>query len=87
MAVFEGLISFLPEEVISQEVNSLKCLIDGKLQECKVVENLGYVHDVGAYAKVVEYQGKEYVIVKRGAWRNRTVEEWLGRTGDGFAVK
>lgn len=54
------------------------CIIKNKRQECKVTENLGYVHDVGTYAKAVEYDGKEYIVVKIGGqWRTRTAEEKL----------
>lgn len=32
----------------------------------KVVENLGYVHSIGKYAKVINYEGKERVVLKFG---------------------
>lgn len=39
---------------------------------CSVVENLGFRHDIGMYAKWVEYNGKEFMAVRpRGPfpWR------------------
>ena len=42
----------------------MKCLIDQKLVDCKVVEDLGY--QGGTYAKVVLYEDQEVVMVKAG---------------------
>ena len=42
----------------------LKCLLDQKLVDCKVIEDLGY--QGGKYAKVVEYKGEEIVVIKVG---------------------
>jgi hypothetical protein len=51
---------------------------DGRLAFCKVVENLGYNHDAGAYCKIVELEGRE-VLVKRPQglklWRPHTAAE------------
>jgi hypothetical protein len=51
---------------------------DGKLAFCKVVENLGYNHDAGAYCKIVEFEGRE-MLVKRPRslklWRPHTAQE------------
>ena len=41
--------------------------VEGK--KYKVVESLGYNHDVGAYAKVIMVDGKERVVTgTRGNW-------------------
>jgi hypothetical protein len=40
--------------------------------KCHVIEDLGYDHDAGAYAKVVEHNGLERTVVRRpleGMWR------------------
>ena len=42
----------------------MKCYIKNKLVEAKVVETLGF--QGGRYAKVVEYNCEEFVIVKDG---------------------
>lgn len=42
----------------------MKCILDQKLVDCKVVEDLGY--QGGKHAKVVEYEGQEVVVVKVG---------------------
>lgn len=51
---------------------------DGSLAFLKVVENLGYNHDAGAYCKIVNYNGRE-ILVKRfsGAklWRPHTARD------------
>lgn len=51
---------------------------DGKLTFCKVIENLGYNHDAGAYCKMVEFEGRE-MLVKRPQgiklWRPHTARE------------
>ena len=51
---------------------------DGKLAFCKVVESMGYNHDLGAYAKIVEFEGRE-IVVKRPQglklWRPHTARE------------
>jgi hypothetical protein len=55
----------------------MKCYIDGKEVNAKVTENLGF--QGGNYAKAVEYQGEEHIVVKKGdKWMNRTVAERLG---------
>lgn len=43
----------------------MKARIKGKDVEVKVIENLGY--QGGRYAKVVEYNGEEHVVVKSGS--------------------
>ena len=51
-------------------------LEDGSLVMCKVIERLGYNHDLGATAAWVEHNGKEFVAERRlGAWRKRTVQQ------------
>lgn len=52
----------------------MKCFIDGVEVEAKVTENMGY--QGGYYVKVIEYNGKEYIVQKVGKrWATRTVEE------------
>ena len=46
-------------------------LLDGSEVEARTVENLGYVHSIGHYARVVEFVGKDITVVKRGRW-----EQW-----------
>ena len=53
-------------------------LEDGKLAFCKVVESIGYNHDLGAYAKIVEFEGREMLVKRpRGMklWRPHTAQE------------
>ena len=34
-----------------------------------VIENMGYVHDRGAYGKIIDYSGEERVVLKiAGKW-------------------
>lgn len=43
------------------------CKIDGKMVDCKVVENLGF--QGGVCAKIVLHNGKETVVIKNaGLW-------------------
>ncbi len=43
---------------------------DGGEKEYKVIENLGFVHDIGMYAKVVMTENGERKVVKDGGkWR------------------
>jgi hypothetical protein len=42
----------------------MKAIIDTEPVDVKVIENLGY--QFGKYAKVVEYNGSEYVVIKHG---------------------
>jgi hypothetical protein len=45
-------------------------LEDGTLAKCRVIERLGFNHDVGARAAWVEHDGKGFMAVgNRGAWR------------------
>jgi hypothetical protein len=75
------------ESIVAGKINVV--LPDGNLAFCKVIENLGYNHDAGAYCKIVELDGRE-VLVKRPQglklWRPHTaaervapVLEWLER--------
>lgn len=51
---------------------------DGKLHFLKVIENLGYNHDFGTFAKIVEFDGREVVVKRpRGLklWRMHTAAE------------
>lgn len=55
----------------------MKCKIDGSTVNAKVSENLGY--QGGAYRKVVEYQGREYIVTKYGSeWRRTDPMSKLG---------
>lgn len=51
---------------------------DGSLHFLRIVERLGYNHDLGAYCKFVEYEGRE-ILVKRPKglkiWRRYTPAE------------
>lgn len=52
----------------------MKIIFDGKSVEAKTTENLGY--QGGYQTKAVEYQGKEYIVIKDGGiWRTRTLED------------
>ena len=52
------------------------CEFNGKIKCCKVVENLGF--QGGEYVKVVEYEGEERFVIKKGnIWRPKTVQEKL----------
>lgn len=63
-------------------------LEDGKLAFLKVVENLGYSHDAGAYCKIVEHEGRE-MLVKRPqglkVWRAHTARERVQPLADHLA--
>lgn len=49
----------------------MKCVIDGRIVDCKVIKNLGF--QGGMYAKVVLYDGKEIVVTSDGgAWVKHT---------------
>jgi hypothetical protein len=53
-------------------------LEDGKLAFCKVVENLGYNQDAGAYCKIVEFEGREMLVKRKGLtklWHPHTAGE------------
>ena len=53
------------------------CEFDGKQTECRITENMGY--QGGDHVKVVEFEGKERIVVKRGKiWRPKTVTEKFG---------
>jgi hypothetical protein len=44
------------------------CIIHGEKRKCEVTENMGYQN--GRYVKAVEYEGKEYIVIKDGKlWR------------------
>ena len=56
----------------------MKCWIDYKEENCKLIDNLGY--QAGYYVKVVESQGKEIKVVKRnGRWEKWTMEDRVGK--------
>lgn len=42
----------------------MKCLLDQKLIDCKVLENLGYQD--GKQTKIIDYKGQEIVVIKTG---------------------
>ena len=55
----------------------MKCYVKNKLVEAKVVENLGF--QGGRYAKVVEYNGEEFVVVKEGPkWKQHVASLQIG---------
>jgi hypothetical protein len=63
----------------------MKCLINNIEVNAKVTENLGWTQH--GYANFVEYQGKEYVVVKKnGQWgtlefvdKIQTVSQYRGQ--------
>jgi hypothetical protein len=46
------------------EEDIMKCFIEGKEVQAKTTENLGWTEH--GYARAVEYNGKEYIVVKNG---------------------
>jgi hypothetical protein len=45
---------------------------------CRVIERLGFVQDIGTHAAIVEYDGKEVMVVHtmaRGIWRRWTPQD------------
>ena len=62
----------------------MKCEIGGKIVDAKVTENLGY--QGGRYAKVVQYNGDEYIVTapsRSGPWKNHvaSIQVGTGYTG------
>jgi hypothetical protein len=52
----------------------MKVVINGKTVKAKTTENLGY--QGGYQARAVEFDGKEYIVIKDGGiWRTRTPED------------
>ena len=50
--------------------------------KCKVIENLGYQPSAGKFAKIVEIDGKEVVVVKCGkTYRQWTAEDRVSPSG------
>jgi len=43
-----------------------KLTVNHNTQFYKIIENLGFVHSIGKYAKIIEFEGKEKVIVRQG---------------------
>ena len=58
---------------------TVRVLEDVQVQ-CRVVEDLGFSHDAGHFVKVVLYEGKERVVVKKSGhiWRFWTAEDRAG---------
>jgi len=55
----------------------IKCMMDGKECECKVLDNLGF--QGGYHAKEVEYNGMPKIVVKRnGRWEAWTASDRTG---------
>lgn len=44
----------------------MKAIINNKLVEVKTIENLGFNHSIGKYARVVLYENKKIIIIKNG---------------------
>lgn len=58
-------------------MSKVLCELDGERIMCKVLDNMGYQE--GFYVKAVEYNGKERIVVRRGAiWSPRRPDEKLG---------
>ena len=50
--------------------------VDAKFVRCRVVESLGFVHDIGRRAKVVLFEGREVmVMLKGGLWQRHTMRD------------
>jgi hypothetical protein len=48
-------------------------LENGEIAACRLIERIGFIHDIGARACLVEYDGKQFMAVgKRGGWRKWT---------------
>ena len=63
-------------------------LEDGSLAFCKVVENLNYNHDAGAYCKIVSHDGKEVLVKRRSGeklWKPHTARERVQPLIDHYA--
>lgn len=61
---------------------------DGSLGFCKVVENLHYNHDAGAYCKIVAHEGREMLVKRRQGeklWHPHTARERVQPMIDHFA--
>lgn len=58
-------------------MSKIKCEIKGEIIECKVIDNLGYVQNVGTYVKEIEHNGKNFMAIKisNGLWRLWTTED------------
>lgn len=64
---------------ITEAMAKVKCNIDGKETECKVIENMGF--QGGVHVRAVEYEGKERIVQRYNGekiYRLRTVMERLG---------
>jgi len=60
----------------------MKCLIHGKLLDCKTVENMGYQN--GFYVRaVVAQDDEEYIVIKdNGQWRTVEPIEKIRQSGN-----
>ncbi len=65
-------------------------LEDGTGVKASVVESMGFNHDIGTYATLVRWEGREFVAVKRGVgnWREWTAKDRLsgGRPSRGIGM-
>ncbi len=54
-------------------------LADGTGVKASIVESMGFNHDIGTYASLVRWEGREFVVVKRGAgnWHEWTAKDRL----------
>lgn len=70
----------------------MKVYMDGVATECRTVENLGYVHSIGHYARIVvplKPAGAEFTAVKDDdIWRRWTpadrLRDWPRRRRNGI---
>ncbi len=51
-------------------------LADGTCVKATVVESMGFNHDIGTYASLVRWEGRDFMVVKCGVgnWREWTVK-------------
>jgi hypothetical protein len=60
---------------------------EAKFVRCRVVESLGFVHDVGRRVKVVLFEGKETTVMLRGGlWQRHTPRERVQPLADAIAA-
>lgn len=54
-------------------------LADGTTVKATVIESMGFNHDIGKYASVVKWEGREFVAVKYavGDWREWSAKDRL----------
>lgn len=65
----------IQEELALSKKNIDVILESGETVQCKVIERMGFNHDVGAYSFWVEYSGKEFMAVGR----NGIYKKWSAK--------